>query len=198
MPLYTKSDLMPNENGQRINSNEFSILPPLGIEAKRAGSGIVSMRGEHHSQLARSFRGSVSNVAKASRLGQVKSPSFVQTTAEHQQGEHQASITRNGPAGTAAKPSLSTDTSECSTAAVRVLRVRFGKREEPVFNLTVDGEPEYFANGILVHNCDATRYLVHYLDSQAGFRTKFAPQSKDSLNIAAKAPPGVFPHRPRG
>ena len=27
--------------------------------------------------------------------------------------------------------------------------------EQPVWNLTVDGPPEYFANGILVHNCDA-------------------------------------------
>ncbi len=27
-------------------------------------------------------------------------------------------------------------------------------RTEPVYNLTVDGDQEYFANGILVHNCD--------------------------------------------
>ena len=30
----------------------------------------------------------------------------------------------------------------------------------PVYNLTVSGVPEYFANGLLVHNCDATRYLL--------------------------------------
>jgi hypothetical protein len=24
---------------------------------------------------------------------------------------------------------------------------------EPVYNLTVAGQPEYFANGVLVHNC---------------------------------------------
>jgi hypothetical protein len=28
----------------------------------------------------------------------------------------------------------------------------------PVYNLTVEGQPEFFANGILVHNCDAARY----------------------------------------
>ena len=28
----------------------------------------------------------------------------------------------------------------------------------PVYNLTVQGQPEFFANGILVHNCDAARY----------------------------------------
>jgi phage terminase large subunit len=39
-----------------------------------------------------------------------------------------------------------------------------------VYNLTVetqDGEEgTYFANGILVHNCDATRYMVAHLDTQ--------------------------------
>jgi hypothetical protein len=25
----------------------------------------------------------------------------------------------------------------------------------PVYNLTVANQPEYFANGVLVHNCDA-------------------------------------------
>ena len=41
------------------------------------------------------------------------------------------------------------------------------ERREPVYNLTVhnpDGEGEYFANGVLVHNCDATRYAAAYLD----------------------------------
>lgn len=30
----------------------------------------------------------------------------------------------------------------------------------PVFNLTVAETPEYFANGILAHNCAAARYGV--------------------------------------
>lgn len=36
-----------------------------------------------------------------------------------------------------------------------------------MYNLTVDGEHEFFANGVLVSNCDAARYayeaLTHYL-----------------------------------
>jgi hypothetical protein len=39
-----------------------------------------------------------------------------------------------------------------------------------VYNLTVetqDGEEgTYFANGVLVHNCDATRYMIAHLDLQ--------------------------------
>lgn len=34
----------------------------------------------------------------------------------------------------------------------------------PVFNLTVDGEPEFFANGILVHNCDVCFDFGAYFD----------------------------------
>lgn len=33
-----------------------------------------------------------------------------------------------------------------------------------VYNLTVAGAPEYFANGVLVHNCDAARYMVVHVD----------------------------------
>lgn len=33
---------------------------------------------------------------------------------------------------------------------------------ERVFDLCVEGEHEYFANGVLVHNCmDATRYALY-------------------------------------
>lgn len=31
---------------------------------------------------------------------------------------------------------------------------------EPVYNLTIEGAHEFFANGILVHNCDALVYLI--------------------------------------
>jgi hypothetical protein len=33
-----------------------------------------------------------------------------------------------------------------------------------VFNLTVAEQPEYFANGVLVHNCDAIRYACMAVD----------------------------------
>jgi hypothetical protein len=34
----------------------------------------------------------------------------------------------------------------------------------PVFNLRVADHPEYFANGVLVHNCDTMRYVVAHRD----------------------------------
>ena len=33
-------------------------------------------------------------------------------------------------------------------------------RGRNVYNLTVEGQPEYYANGLLVHNCDVTRYAI--------------------------------------
>jgi intein/homing endonuclease len=36
----------------------------------------------------------------------------------------------------------------------------------PVYNLAVEGENEYFANGILVHNCDATSGAFGVLTGQ--------------------------------
>lgn len=63
--------------------------------------------------------------------------------------------------------SESTGTPSSSVARIRVLRVESLHYEADVFNITVDGEHEFFANGILVSNCDAARYgyeaLTHYL-----------------------------------
>lgn len=40
------------------------------------------------------------------------------------------------------------------TTPNKSVRVSKENYREPVYNLKVDGEPEYFANGVLVHNCD--------------------------------------------
>lgn len=35
---------------------------------------------------------------------------------------------------------------------------------QPVYNLTIEGNPEYFANGILAHNCDALEMAIRMID----------------------------------
>lgn len=47
---------------------------------------------------------------------------------------------------------------------VRVLTVSELKEKKPVYNLTVEDQPEYYANGVLVHNCDPMRYLCMEFD----------------------------------
>lgn len=71
-----------------------------------------------------------------------------------------ASTTRNGPAISAAQRSPSIATPGRAAADVRVLSVYALPGAEPVFNLTVEEAPEFFANGVLVHNCDAMRYVA--------------------------------------
>lgn len=55
---------------------------------------------------------------------------------------------------------------------VHVLSVR-AAGQQPVWNLTVEGSPEYFANGVLVHNCDAMRYVVANADLRGRARVRF-------------------------
>jgi hypothetical protein len=43
---------------------------------------------------------------------------------------------------------------------VRVIARHKCEKRQKVYNLTIDGDHEYFANGILVANCDALRYFV--------------------------------------
>lgn len=68
----------------------------------------------------------------------------------------------SAPAGARSR---ATGTSEPVAAPVGVVRLLLQPDRAPVFNLTVAGEPEYFANGVLVHNCDATRYAIRYIDA---------------------------------
>lgn len=74
--------------------------------------------------------------------------------------------TKIGPACGAARCSLSTATRRRAAVPVRVLAVIALAEPMPVFNLTVEGCPEFYANGVLVHNCDALRYMVRHLDGR--------------------------------
>jgi hypothetical protein len=46
------------------------------------------------------------------------------------------------------------------TAKLQILEKEKEWSEE-VYDLTIEDNHEYFANGILVHNCDALRYCIH-------------------------------------
>ena len=74
--------------------------------------------------------------------------------------------TKNAHARDAVRSSLSISTTRPDSVPVRVLHVIELQDEMPVYNLTVLGTHEFFANGILVANClDALRYIVSYLTS---------------------------------
>jgi hypothetical protein len=64
-----------------------------------------------------------------------------------------------------------------------VLGLREARRAD-VYNLTVEGEPEFFANGVLVHNCDALRYLLMTVGTEPIFPI-FGDASSVALREAA-------------
>ncbi len=66
----------------------------------------------------------------------------------------------------AVRCSGSTDIQNNDIAAVHVVAVVTNAKPSAVYNLTVEGMHEYFANGILVHNCDAARYAVMAVNSR--------------------------------
>jgi len=82
------------------------------------------------------------------------------TPASPRGGETLDSTTRLEAVSSASPSSPSTGTAELDSAAVHVLRVTELPDEAPVWNLSVADCPEYFAAGVLVHNCDASRYAL--------------------------------------
>ena len=61
-----------------------------------------------------------------------------------------------------AKRNTKLEVLEYQSFATQIVKHQQDEREEEVFDLTIEDCPEYFANGILVHNCDLTRYLLTY------------------------------------
>ncbi len=72
------------------------------------------------------------------------------------------STTKPEPVPDAARNSESTVIESRKAVPVFVLGVRDAGKGT-VYNLSVNGPHEYFANGVLVSNCDALRYIVGYL-----------------------------------
>ncbi len=127
---------------QRVSPGTPNTVPARGLTDSRTSGPASSAAARTTPGPRRATNGSVPTVA--SRLG----------------GERLESTTRTDPASSAGASSASTSTSPLGTAGVRVLRVTAMPGSVPVWNLTVADCPEYFAEGVAVHNCDALRYGV--------------------------------------
>lgn len=88
-------------------------------------------------------------------------PAFVLTLVSPHGAGPAALITKPNHANGAANCSPKTNTPQVASVPIHVLRVSVIPARRPVYNLSVDGAHEYFANGILVHNCDCLRYILH-------------------------------------
>lgn len=82
----------------------------------------------------------------------------VQTNANLHSEESQASIMKKENVNTAGINLLQTNIQKRDS--VLVVAVRKLNKKRKVYNLSVKECPEYYANGVLVSNCDATRYAL--------------------------------------
>lgn len=156
--------------GKRIENASWQLLGKTlrrqvlllrrGTVLKKAGSGIAIMpkqstpRTFHGKQCASGAKEPFSISALEVGLG------FVLTLVGLRAATPVGLIMSSASAPSAEKPSQLTSTRESLTAPDRVLCVcAIGRIEPKVYDLTIEGQHEFFANGILVHNCwDGIRY----------------------------------------
>lgn len=127
---------------------------PDGTRRQMEGDGTARMPSTHGSWLSRSSA-NASSAERRSSAGIKASSSGVHRTAHRSTAEQLELTTRTGSA-VAEMSSGSTATAGRGHAlgSVRVSSLpRQLGRETEVFNIAVSDVPEYFANGVLVHNC---------------------------------------------
>ncbi len=141
------------------------IWPPSGIAPVLAGRGTgnmpQSLLSDCGSERSLSSAASVENRTAYCSTSQ---PTLsAQRIAKQQRAASLVSMTNCGLAPRATRSSQSIAIEKSDFAPVRVLRVIDTHRSEPVYDLTVDGAHEFYANGLLVHNSDALGYPVSRL-----------------------------------
>lgn len=121
-------------------------------------------------------------------------PAFVQSDAGRPTAEQVASMTKSGNVWPADWRSSATDTQKPTLALVYVLGVYpalhegGSPRRENVYNLTVEGERAYIANGVVSWNCDAMRYAIMWLDA-----TNYSPEMGER-SLRYRDRPGTLGH----
>lgn len=135
-----------------------------GTKAKPEKSGTVST-----GKLCVSLEGQPrSNVRGAGSRSSFPCPSArgkssAQERAAHDTTERPGCTGSMRPASSAKRCSKPSSGKRRSSAPVRVSCVIAMPRREAVYNLAVEGDHEYFANGILTHNCDTLSYAAEVL-----------------------------------
>lgn len=130
-------------------------------------NGTLQQRGEHGTLNTEKNRGSGANLLLSSALIAEKNIrrlyptalNFVEIVAARSIGTKLERIKSKKPARVVEK-NLLQPIGELDIAQLVVRQVNAVETRKAVYNLTIDGAHEYFANGVLVHNCDSIRGLV--------------------------------------
>jgi hypothetical protein len=133
-------------------------LPQHGMEAKPESSGTGSARKNSGSVTSILVSRNAPSVNRSSSC-ELDALDSARTTASRPSDVDLESMTRRATASGASPSIESIGTARSDIALSRVVSLHAEPFAAPVFNLTVEGEHVYFANGVLVSNCDALRYL---------------------------------------
>jgi len=132
---------------------------PLGTEATQGARGMWSTAKASGSAECQPSE-PANSAAQSTRALPCRRAASAATTASRHGDGAPGSITSSGHAQSAAPHTRSG--SIAASLPVRVLAVRPSPGRTAVYDLTVEDVPEFFANGVLVHNClDSARYLTH-------------------------------------
>jgi predicted phage terminase large subunit-like protein len=164
-----------------------------GIVPKKAGLGTVStpknIRGK--SNWSNSFASTAASLnASSCPCLTAGIRSIAIQPAARQRVANLASTMKQGPVSNVGRTSLRTSTASkrCArTSALAIVRLERVSHREPVYNLTVEGEHEYFANGILVHNCDAVSYAGILITEMAMHSPGVKSMSDEEWEAAGKS-----------
>lgn len=130
-----------------------------GINLKKAANGILKTL-KSRWETGSTGLSSVLCAAESSHRGLFKAQSSAQTAANQSGAETMASMMLNALVGCVVQNLRSISTLKKSVALNGVPLSVGG--ETAVYDISVD-DGEFFANNILVHNCDTFRYVVHDL-----------------------------------
>ena len=138
--------------------------PRPGIPRRKVLPGTESMPPSLDSEKSSLDLRSVNSAALTISTNELANRASAPTTASRPGVAPVESTTSSASARVAESSSSSIATSRRRTALVSVRQITVMPEPVPVYNLTVADVPEYYANGILVHNCDALRYMIVDLD----------------------------------
>jgi hypothetical protein len=169
-PTLNVSPLRSTRNVTPLILRASASVPTSRVSVTSPQSGTNQTRGALGTANTASERGNIASLlSDRATSAAPRSPASLSgttidsapTPASPSGGDPRGLMTRIGRALTAAQRSVRTSTARPAVAH-DVVRGRFVLSDRrPVYNLTVSGTPEYFANGVLVHICmDATRYGV--------------------------------------
>ena len=163
MKIMLNTTMKTFQRGAKPNFAKFSKTTGrkllTGINPKRVANGILKTL-KSRWKTGSTGLSSVLCAAESSHRGPFKAQSSAQTAANQSGAETMASMMLNALVGCVVQNLRSISTLKKSVALNGVPLSVGG--EAAVYDISVD-DGEFFANNILVHNCDTFRYVVHDL-----------------------------------